>query len=206
MEGVERSLRSIENELQQVMGRRERLLKESRDVISSSSRAIVLLHTGKGGAAKKEIDEARTLLKDLRKEGRGTLARYLISPEMEFVEASAVQAISAGKPIPPAAALEVSPEAYLLGLLDTVGEVKRLLLDSIMAGRISKAKRYFEAMEGLYSLLSPFAVFDNVVNGVRRKLDVARMLTEDTRGILAEEVRRESLVSSINSLEKALKK
>ena len=60
-------------------------------------------------------------------------------------------------------------------------------------------------MEELYAVLSPFAVFDNVVNGVRRKIDVARMITEDTRGILAEETRRQVLLSSIERLEKKVK-
>ncbi len=60
-------------------------------------------------------------------------------------------------------------------------------------------------MEQFYALLSPFAVFDNVVNGVRRKIDVARMVTEDTRGILAEETRRQVLLSSMERLEGRIK-
>ena len=62
-------------------------------------------------------------------------------------------------------------------------------------------KEYFAAIEELYSRLSAFAVFDNVVGGVRRKIDVARMITEDSRGILAEETRRDALLSSIKTLE-----
>ena len=68
---------------------------------------------------------------------------------------------------------------------------------TITEGRTKKTKEYFAAIEELYAHLSPFAVFDNVVNGVRRKIDVARMITEDTRGIIAEETRREALLSSI---------
>ena len=64
--------------------------------------------------------------------------------------------------LPSAKELGVSGEGYLMGLLDTVGEVKRLLLDAIMRSEIEKARSYFELMEGLYSALSPFAVFDHV--------------------------------------------
>ena len=87
-----------------------------------------------------------------------------------------------------------------------MGELKRLLLVTITKGDANKTKEYFAAIEELYAHLSPFAVFDNVVNGVRRKIDVARMITEDTRGIIAEETRREALLTSIKSLQKDIRR
>jgi translin len=205
--GVEESLKGVEEGMQEVLARRERILKTTRDCISFCSKAIVHLHTGKTGEAQREIKEAEKILTSLRKEaGGGALTRYLASPEAEFVEASSVEAIVLGRPIPRAKELGVSGEGYLMGLLDTVGEVKRLLLDAIMRSEIEKAKRYFEMMEGLYSLLSPFAVYDHVANGVRRKIDVARMLTEDVRGVMAEEARRSQLVSSIQDLQVSLER
>ncbi len=201
----EDSLKTIEKGLQEVVGRRDRILKTSRDSISLCSKAIVHIHTGKMEDAELEIKEAGKTLKALKKEaGQGSLSRYLVSPEAEFVEASSVQAIVLGRPLPRAEELKVSGEAYLMGLLDTVGEVKRLLLDAIMRSEIEKAERYFELMEGLYSMLSSFAVFDNVVSGLRRKIDVARMLTEDVRGIMAEEARRSKLNASMKALQKTL--
>jgi translin len=203
--GVEESLKGIEENLHEVLGRRERILKTSRDCISLCSKAIVHLHTGKTGEAQGEIKEAEKVLKGLRKEaGESSLSRYLASPEAEFVEASCVEAIVLGKPIPNAKQLGVSGEGYLMGLLDTVGEVKRLLLDAIMRSEIEKARTYFRLMENLYSVLSPFAVFDNVVNGLRRKIDVARILTEDVRGIMAEEARRSNLAASMSNLQSSL--
>jgi len=203
--GVEESLKGIEEDLHEVLGRRERILKTSRDCISLCSKAIVHLHTGKAEEAQGEIKEAEKILKDLRKEaGASSLSRYLASPEAEFVEASCVEAIVLGKPIPSAKQLGVSGEGYLMGLLDTVGEVKRLLLDAIMRSEIEKARTYFGLMESLYSALSPFAVFDNVVNGLRRKIDVARILTEDVRGIMAEEARRSHMAASMNDLKASL--
>jgi translin len=97
-----------------------------------------------------------------------------------------------------------SPEAYLLGLLDAVGELKRMVLDSILQRDLGGAKKYFGVMEDLYSACSPLAVYDHVVNGARRKIDVARMLVEDTRGLLAEEIGRSSVSRSMARLEKKL--
>jgi len=186
------------------LARRDRVLKDSRDVISASSRAIIDVHTGRMKEAERELSAAKTLLASLRKSSEGSVSRYLISPEAEVVEASAVLALARNKPIPSMEALGASPEAYLLGLLDTVGELKRLVLDSIMLRKLSLARRYFGVMEELYSLCSPLAVYDHVANGARRKIDVARMLVEDTRGVLAGEMGRENMSKSMARLERKL--
>jgi translin len=206
MEEVRRSVKDLEKHFADQLECRDRLLKESRDVITSSSRAIISVHHGKMKDAGKELSEARALLGSLKKSGRGPISRYLISPETEYVEASAVLALAQGKAIPSRDALGASPEAYLLGLLDTVGELKRLVLDSIMSNKMAKAKGYFAVMEDLYSILSPMAVYDHVVNGTRRKIDVSRMLVEDTRGLITEEIRRESVNSSLARLQKRLER
>ena len=200
MESVKGSLKDIEHSLQDQVERREKLLKEGREVIASSSRAIVNIHNGKLAEAEKEISKARRLLGELKKAGAGSVSRYLISPETEFVEASVVHSLVRGKKAPSMAALGASPEAYVLGLLDSVGEMKRLVLDSILNGNVRKAQKHFNTMEELYSLVSPFAVYDHVVNGARRKIDVARMLVEDTRGVLTEETSRENLVLTMDRL------
>lgn len=184
--------------------RRDRVLKESRDIISASSRAIINVHTGRMKEAEKELAGAKSQLHALKKSIDGSVARYLISPEAEYVEATAVLALAKGKSVPSMDSLEASPEAYLLGLLDTVGELKRLVLDSILQRKLASAKRYFDVMQDLYSVCSPLAVYDHVVNGARRKIDVARMLVEDTRGLLAEEMGRESVSGSMARLEKKL--
>jgi translin len=204
MDQVRRSFKDLEGRFSDQLERRDKLIKESRDVIAASSRAIINVHQGKMKEAAGELSKARSLMATLKKSGEGSVSRYLISPETEVVEASAVLALAQGKTIPSREDLGASPEAYLLGLLDTVGELKRLVLDSIMAGKVSKAKGYFAVMEDLYSACSPMAVYDHVVNGTRRKIDVARMLVEDTRGLLAEEIRRESMSASLARLQKRL--
>ena len=205
MEDVKKSLRSMEAQFSGQLERRDRVLKGSRDVISACSRAIINVHTGKMKEAEKEHSNARSLLASLKKESGGSASRYIVSPEAEYVEASAVIALAKGRDAPSMESLGASPEAYLLGLLDTVGELKRLVLDSILQRKLGKARRYFEVMEELYSLCSPLAVYDHVANGARRKIDVARMLVEDTRGLLAEEMGRESVSASMARLEKRLK-
>lgn len=204
MEELRKSVKTMEAHFSSQLERRDRVLKGTRDVIAAASRTIIDVHTGKTKDAEAELARAKELLAVLKKSGDGALARYLVSPEAEVVEASAVFALSKGKPVPTLESLGASPEAYLLGILDTVGEMKRLVLDSIMKGKLGQAKRYFQVMEDLYSTCSPLAVYDHVASGARRKIDVARMLVEDTRGLLTEEVRRESVSTSMARLEKKL--
>ena len=204
MDDVKRSLKSMEAHFSGQLERRDRVLKGSRDVISASSRAIIAVHTGKMKDAEREVSKAKSLLASLEGSSGASESRYLVSPEAEIDEASSVHALESDRQVPSMASLGVSPEAYLLGLLDTIGELKRLTLDSILRRRTRNVKRYFGVMEELYSLCSPLAVYDHVVSGARRKIDVARMLVEDTRGFLAEETGRESVNASMARLEKRL--
>jgi translin len=205
LEEVKKSLKSMEVKFSSQLERRDRVLKDSRDVIAACSRAIINVHTGRMKEAEKEHTAAKSLLASLKRSSGGSASRYLVSPEAEFVEASAVIALAKGREVPSMESLGASPEAYLLGLLDTVGELKRLVLDSILQRKLARGKEYFGVMEELYSLCSPLAVYDHVVNGARRKIDVARMLVEDTRGLLAEEMGRESVSNSMARLEKRLR-
>ena len=204
MEHVKKSLKSMQATFADQLERRDRILKESRDVISACSRAIIDVHTGRMKEAAKEHAAAKSLLASLKRTSSGSASRYLVSPEAEYVEASAIIALTQNGEVPSMENLGASPEAYLLGLLDAVGELKRLVLDSILQRKLVRAKKYFGVMEELYSLCSPLAVYDHIVNGARRKIDVARMLVEDTRGLLAEELGRESVSASMARLEKKL--
>ncbi|MCP8318428.1 MAG: RNA-binding protein [Candidatus Methylarchaceae archaeon HK01B] len=203
-EQIEESLSEISRELDEVEGNREKLLRESRDVISLSAKAITDIHSMDLKNASSKIDKAKELLEELRKFGTQDLHRYLIVPETEYVEASALYSIAMKKPIPSDKELEVTNVSYLLGLLDTIGEIKRRIYDEIRRGKSSEASELFTIMEQLYILLLPFAVYDRLAQGLRRKLDVARILIEDTRSAVTEEARRSKLIKSIEKLSKRL--
>src|SRR5215471_4814865 len=205
MDEIRDSIKVMESMLSARLDNREKILKESRDVITSSSRAIIGVHSGKPKDAEKYLADAEEKLRSLRKSANGTIGRYLIPAEAEFVEASAVIALAKGRPVPSMESLKVSPESYLLGILDTVGELKRMVLDSMMHQKLTKAVHYFETMEELYSICSPLGVYDHVVNGARRKIDVARILVEDTRGLVMEETKREAVTKSMSRLERRLR-
>jgi len=93
--------------------------------------------------------------------------------------------------------MKVSKESYILGLLDCIGELKRLMLDNIRKDQLKEANRIFNVMENLYLILYPFAMFDKIVKEARRKLDVNRSLVEESRAIITEEIRRNHFVKAL---------
>jgi translin len=125
--------------------------------------------------------------------------------EQELVEAYALRAVMENAPIPTMQDLEVTGPSYLTGLLDCVGEIKRLVYDRMRSGNENDAEQLFRTMEEVYNAIYPFAVYDNIVSGLRKKLDVARILIEDIRAVVTEESRRRALMHAIGDLEKAAK-
>jgi translin len=204
IEHVEESLFDISKELDETEKKREKILRESRDVISLSAKAITNIHLMNLDEASSKLRSAKEILADLRKVSTGDLHRYLIAPEVEYVEASILYSIIMKKSIPSYKELEVTNVSYLLGLLDVIGEIKRCVYDEIRRGKSSEASTLFTIMERLYILLLPFAVYDHLAQGIRRKLDIARMLIEDTRSAVTEEMRRSKLMRSIEKLSKRL--
>jgi translin len=204
LERLGSALTDVERKLIEKMEKRDELIKKGRDILSICSKAVVLVHTARADEARKELSKARNLLISIKENTDQSLQRYVIPSEQEYVEAEIVLALATGKDVPLPSELECSAESYILGLLDTIGELKRLSLSCIMSGDLKGSERYFTAMEKIYSLCSPFAVYDNVLPGTRRKIDVARMLVEDMRGIIAEEKSRRRLKSSVERLGRKL--
>ena len=81
-----------------------------------------------------------------------------------------------------------------------MGEIKRMVYDKLRKGEVARASDLFELMEEIYTLLSPFAVYDHIIQGVRRKLDVSRILVENTRAAITEEVRRMEFLKGMTSV------
>ena len=202
LKNVKSSLDKISKTLANVQDNREFLLKNTREIIILCSRSIISVHRGDLRTAKKNLKQADLLLKKYRKKATSDLQRYLITPEQEYVEAACLLAVVERKEIPSDKKLKVMEQSYVLGLLDCVGELKRMIFDNIRTGDINNALRAFDVMENLYLHLYPFSMYDKVVKEARRKIDVDRILVEDVRGAITEEKRRSELIKALNKLKK----
>ena len=198
IKNVKSSLPLISKNLEKTNSKREFLIKNNRETVILCSQAIISIHKNDLNTAKKKIAKAKSELTKLKQKTSGDLVRYIITPEQEFVEAASLLAVIEGKEIPSVKSLNVSDESYILGLLDCIGELKRQVIDKIRVGDSKRATQLFDVMENLYLLLYPFASYDKIVKETRRKLDVNRMLVEETRSVLTEEIRRQELIKAIN--------
>jgi translin len=201
LKNVKASLNKIAKSLSEIQDAREFLLKNTREIIILCSKSIISIHTGDMKSAKNNLKQADLLLKKYKKKATSDLRRYMIMPEQEFVEASSLIAIVEKNEIPSEKELDVMPESYVLGLMDCVGELKRMIFDKIRIGDIDNASRIFEIMENLYLHLYPFSMYDKVVKEARRKIDVDRILVDDVRGAITEEKRRSELIKVLNKLQ-----
>jgi translin len=202
LKNVKSSLDKISKSLAEVQDNREFLLKNTREIIILCSRSIISVHKGDLKTAKKNLAEVDLLLKKYRKKATANLQRYLITSEQEYVEAVCLLAVVEGKEIPSDKKLKVMGESYVLGLLDCVGELKRMIFDKIRIGDTENALKTFDIMENLYLNLYTFSMYDKVVKEARRKIDVNRILVDDVRGAITEEKRRSELIKALNKLKK----
>ena len=197
LKNVKSSLRGISKSLKATNASREFLIKNTRDVVILCSHSIIAAHKGDLRLAKQKIKKAEAVLKVNQKKAKNEFKKYLITPEQEFVEANSFLAVVENKEIPSLKSLNVSDQSYILGLLDCIGELKRLVLDNIRNGQLKEADRIFNVMENLYQALYPFAMYDKIVKETRRKLDVNRILVEETRSVITEEIRRNHFVKAL---------
>ena len=197
LKNVKSSLKGISKSLKTSNESREFLIKNTRDVVILCSHSIIAAHNGDLKLARQKIKKAESVLKVNQKKAKNEFKKYLITPEQEFVEAHSFLAIVENKEIPSLKSLKVSEEAYILGLLDCIGELKRFVLDNIRNGELKKADRIFNVMENLYQTLYRFAMYDKIVREARRKLDVNRVLVEETRAVITEEIRRNHFVKAL---------
>ncbi len=92
---------------------------------------------------------------------------------------------------------------YILGLMDFVGELRRMVLTMLLNGEVQKAERALKVMEGIFDDLS---MLDHtaLLPSFRNKHDTARRIVEATRGEVVTEIRRWNLENAINNLEEKI--
>ena len=106
--------------------------------------------------------------------------KYILPSEIEYVETCTYFLILKESRIPSKEELNVELEPYLLGLLDCIGELRRAVYDKINEQNYGKSAFFFDSMRTIFENLSPFSYFDNAVPSLRRKVDLARRLIEET--------------------------
>jgi translin len=130
---------------------------------------------------------------------------YVGNAQTEYAEVSVLSAVLRDTTIPTPHELGIDDAAYLNGIGDVVGELRRHILDLIRKGRPSEGEKYLDVMDEFYTELMSIDYPDAITHGLRKKTDVARSLIERTRGDLTNALQVKDLKSAMEQFEKRIK-
>jgi len=208
--GLTDNLESIANKIRESFSAkdaaREKVLPLCRETIRHSSNAIRAIH-------RQEFDQAAELLKSARDRlaevepgisGYGELshAGFVRDAQKEFAEASITLALVTGKSLPSPDELGVDGAAYLNGMGEAVGELRRYLLDSMRGGDLSRGDELLSAMDDIYSTLVTMDFPDAITGGLRRTTDMVRGVLERTRSDLTLAMGQKDLADKLTDFSK----
>lgn len=200
-ENVQNSLNRLSSQMKELEQRREALIKETREVISLCSKAIILLHGDKVKDSEVLLNSASSSIKKLKDYVICDLDRYLWPAEQEYVEAYVLKEIVERKSyLSGHDELNVSLNAYVTGLLDCTGEIKRMIYDNLRKNNHGYSLSLFDIMQSIYNLVYPFSFYDNLIPGIRKKLDVSKRMMEDVRITMTEEYQRTMFLNEFKSI------
>lgn len=165
---------------------RERGLAGSRAAIRSCGNAIRALHRYEFDLATELLREAQTALDGARSalQPHPELlhAGFVHDAEKELAEALITRALITDSAIPSIESVGVSTAAFVKGMAEAVGEVRRHLLDLLRKGDLKRCEELLASMDEIYYLLTTMDYPDGITLGLRRLTDVARSIIERTRG------------------------
>ena len=176
---------------------REKELPQCRELIRHCSSSIRAVHRQEFEQAKELLQSARSLLN----EAKQTVAIYselsntgfIRDAQKEFAEGSITLALVTGERPPDPDELGIDPAAYLNGLGEAVGELRRYLLDSMRKGDLSRGEELLSAMDDIYNILVTMDFPDAITGGLRRTTDMVRGVLERTRSDLTLVIRQKNL-------------
>jgi translin len=173
---------------------REKALRSSRQIIRYSADAIRAVHRQEHNRARRLLNSAHELVQelnhDLARHGKLLHSGFIHDAQKEFAEGSITLALIAGEDLPKPKALGVSNAAYLDGLGESVGELRRYILDSLRRGDFSRCEELLTIMDEIYGILITMDFPELLAHGLRRTTDTIRAITERTRGDLTVSLRQ----------------
>jgi translin len=186
MENLEEVAADLEAYLDEKDRVREDMLRKSREVLKLSARTIAAMH--RGAFVDGDVLRIRDLCKELRDElgdhkdiwHSGALENAL----QEAAEAAIVHSMVKGELLPNPDDLAVTHPAYLLGLCDAVGELRRFALTALKEGRPEEAEGHLASMDRIYAVVSQYH-YPKAIVPVKSKQDQIRGIIERTRGDVA---------------------
>jgi translin len=177
---------SMRAELDAKTSARERGLGASRSAIRACGNAIRALHRYETEVASKLLEEAQGHVDEARsalgQHGDMLHAGFVHDAEKELAEARITFALVTGATFPGPDELGIPTAAFLKGMAEAIGELRRHILDLMRHGELERCEELLGAMDDMYYVLVSMDYPDGITLGLRRLTDVARSIIERTRG------------------------
>jgi len=202
-----KDLSSIQKQLVHYDEAREAVLSLSRSATRLAGSSILEIHRGDTESASNTLRKVEQTLSKIQilsndfsefKTSSGVVVAF-----QEYVEAMTLRSFAQSERIPTISELKIDNRSYVLGLLDAVGEFRRMALNCLRKGEVKKAEKLLGAMEGIYDDLQTLE-HTSIIPTFRVKMDADRRIIESTRGDVVTEVRRFALEQSLDKLERRL--
>ena len=204
---LDRAVEGVRADLEATYAAREVALPLCRGAVRFSANCIRAVHRGEIAAAEELLAEARDAVEEAGAALRGfpqiDQAGFVNDAQKEYAEAAVTLALIAGRPLPTPDGLGVRGSAYLHGLAESIGELRRHVLDSLRAEQLARCEALLERMDEIYSLLVTIDYPDAMTSNLRRATDVARSILERTRGDLTLAAQQQRLVEHLATLDSA---
>lgn len=174
---MEKSIHDIEEYVNGKQSKLDEIGSLCKKVIRTSGIVITMLHNNTD--MKDKFEELDSMVKTLG--GYADEFKYhTIQAYQEYSEAIIFRSIKEGDKLPSYKELRIPPEAYLLGAMDVVGELRREVTESLSRSDIESAESYHDVMKKIFDMTRGMRYTDSVLPGFRRKQDVARIQMENS--------------------------
>ena len=184
---------------------RENALKQARLLIRASADAIRAIHRGEKDLAEENMTSGLRIVRELKQSVEPHpeiyFSGYTQDALKEYVEARLTINMIIGQPLPMPEELGIEYAAYIRGLAETIGELRRRCLDILRQGYSDEAERLLACMDEIYDLLVTLDYPDAITYGLRRQTDLVRGIIERTRADLTLSLREQRLQQSLQGFE-----
>jgi len=204
MDQLSNICQEIRQDFEKKTKKRDEALAKARELTRHSSLAIRAIHREDNAEADKELSAVRAGAMELRESLKGDpdlyFTGYTQDAIKEAVEAQLTVALIRDQKLPTPAELEVEYPAYVNGLTETLGELRRRCLDLLRPGYNQEVERLLRCMDDVFTELVTMDFPDAITDGLRRRTDLARGIIERTRADITVSFRQSELEDALKRL------
>ncbi|MFQ5611228.1 MAG: haloacid dehalogenase [Anaerolineae bacterium] len=208
MENLQAIIETINDAFEAKNTIRDKTLSRSRQLVRHCANAIRAIHRG-------HWEDADTLLATAREAATEMIEEVSAYPDLyfagytqdalkELAEAHLTLALVTDQALPAPESLAVEYPAYLNGLAEAMGELRRFSLDALRRGDVATSEHLLQKMDDVYSWLITVDFPGAITGGLRRNTDMVRGVLERTRGDVTTATRQEAMKAMLSEFERGL--